>query len=138
MPLIFGLFILVSFAAFENPAFERFKNMDKLPSETEHYIKVVVENTIGKNIKVRNEAERRTVIDQVTKETTHELNTFLEPYFQYTPPALAFGLFLVLLGLSWIFVWISVGIGVLIFWILKKSRWIKIQEEDIKAEVLVI
>ena len=138
MPFLVGIFILASFAAFESPAINRFKNMQSLPSETEGYIRVLVENTIGKNIKVRTEADRKNVIDQVSKETTHELNTFLEPYFPYAPPALAFTLFLILWGLSWIFVWLSVFLGMLIFWILKKTKVVKIEEKDVKAEVLVV
>ena len=138
LPIILGLFVLTSFAAYESPAFDKFRNMDSLPGETEGYIKTVVENTIGRNIKVRNETERRSVIDQVSKETTRELNTFLSPYFKYAPPVLAFALFLILWGLSWVFIWISVGVGTFVFWILKRSGFIKIEERDTRAEILII
>jgi len=138
MPFILGLFILGSFGAYKSPALDKFKDMNALPSGTERYIRLVVQNTIGKNIQVRNEKERDLVISQVSQETTHELNTFLGPYFRYAPPVLAFALFLILWGLSWIFMWISVGIGVLIFWILKKAEFVRIEEKDIKAEVLII
>jgi len=51
---------------------------------------------------------------------------------------LAFGLFLILWGLSWIFIWLSVLLGMLIFWILKKTKVVSIEERDIKAEVLIL
>ncbi len=137
-PLILGLFVLVSFAAFESQAFERFKNVDALPPNLEKYIRVVVENTIGQRVDIRNDAQRELIIDRVTAETFRELNIFLDPYFQYAPPLLAFTLFLILWGLSWIFIWISVWMGMLIFKVLKKSGFIRIEEKDVRAEVLQV
>ena len=62
----------------------------------------------------------------------------LKPYFQYAPPLLAFGLFLVLWGLSWFFIQLSVLVGMLMFWILKKTNFVKIEKKNIEAETLVV
>lgn len=135
---VLGLFVLVSFAAFQSPVFEKLGEMNTLPSESRTYIKTVVENTIGQRIETGSEAERQQIINQVSEETFREINTFLEPYFQYAPPVLAFALFLILWGLSWIFIWISVGVGMLVFWTLKKTGFVKIEEVEMKAEILIV
>ena len=135
---ILAFFILISFAAYQSPAIESFKNIQKLPSSSEIFIKTVVENTVGAQIDSSSSAEKHLVLNQVSAETIHKANTFLEPYFQYAPPALAFGLFLVLWGVGWIFIWLSVFVGVFVFWILKKTKFLHIEERDVKAESIAI
>src|SRR3989344_1720239 len=93
--------------------------------------------TIGPRVE-GGEIEKQNIISQIAGETFREINTFLKPYFQFAPPLLAFGLFLVLWGLSWFFIWLSVLVGMLIFWILKKTKMVIIKEKDVKAEMLVI
>lgn len=138
MPVILGLFVLISFAAFQSEAFKKFGDLNKLPPEAEKYMRVVVENTIGHKLEGASEKEKQQVINAVSKETVAEVNNLFGPYFQYAPPILAFTLFLTLWGLSWIFLWISVGLGVFVFWILKKTGFVMIEEREVKAEVLII
>ena len=138
MSVVLGIFVLISFAAYQSPLAKEIESSKKLPSGTEVFIRDIVANTIGSRVDTVNEAEKQNIISQITNETFGEINTFLKPYFQYAPPLLAFGLFLILWGLSWIFIWLSVLLGMLIFWVLKKTDVIKIEERDIKAEVLII
>ena len=138
LPVILGLFILVSFAAYQSPAIQKLKSADRLPSQTETFIRSVVENTIGSQIEAVSKTEKQNIINQVSQQAFNQINNFIKPYFQYSPPLLAFGLFLILWGLSWIFVWLSVLLGMLVFWILKKTGVVKIEEKDVKAEVLVV
>ena len=138
LPVILGLFILISFAVYQSPFAEELEKADRLPSASQNFIRSIVEQTVGRQIPTNNEAEKQNIITQITNETFGEINTFLKPYFQYAPPLLAFGLFLILWGLSWFFVWLSVLLGMLVFLILKKTGVIKIEERDVKAEVLVI
>ena len=136
--IIVGLFILVSFAAYQSPGIQNLKNADRLPSETEKFIKTIVDKFADNQIEALNQEEKQMIADQVSDEATSRINGFLEPYFKYSPPILAFGLFLILLGLSWFFIWLSVGLGMFIFFILKKTGFVKIEEKDVKAEVLII
>ena len=135
---IVAFFVLMSFAAFQSPAIEEFKNIKKLPSSSEIFIETIVEQTLGGQLSQATPQQKELVLNQVTQEVLREANTFLAPYFQYAPPALAFGLFLVLWGVGWIFIWLAVLLGVLIFWILKKAKFFRIEERDIKAETIVI
>jgi len=137
-PLITGLFILISFAVYQSPFSEELEKSERLPSASQNFIRSVVEQTIGNQIQTNNEREKQNIINQIANETFGEFNVFLKPYFKYAPPILAFGLFLILWGLSWIFIWLSVLFGILIFWILKKTNFVKIEKKQVEAEALVI
>lgn len=138
MGVVVGIFVLISFAAYQSPLAKEIERSQNLPSGTEMFIRDIVENTIGARVDTGNEAEKQNVISQIANETFREINIFLRPYFQFAPPLLAFGLFLVLWGLSWFFIQLSVLVGMLIFWILKKTGMVRIEERDVKAEVLVV
>lgn len=137
-PVILGLFVLISFAAYQSSGIQKLKYADKLPSQSEVFIRSMVENIVGNQIQGASPAEKKSIVGQVGQQTLNEINNFFKPYFQYAPPVVAFGLFLILWGISWIFVWLSVLLGMLIFWILKKTKVVMIEERDVKAEVLVV
>lgn len=138
MNFVIAFFVLASFAAYQSPAIEEFKNIQKLPSSSEVFIKTVVEQSLGGQLKEAGAQQKDLVLNQVTQEVVKEANLFLEPYFQYAPPALAFGLFLILWSVGWIFVWLAVFLGIFIFWVLKKIKFFKMEEYDVKAERLVV
>jgi len=135
---VVGFFVLTSFAAYQSPAIESFKNISELPSATGVFIRNITEQTLGGQLAEATPQEREQVLDQVTAEITREANLWLGPYFQYAPPALAFGLFLILWGVGWIFIWLATLLGILVFQILKKAKFLRIEEYDIKAERIVI
>ncbi len=136
-PVVMALFVLISFAAFQSPVAKGIANTEQLPSASRQLMRSIVESVIGNQIEASGQ-EKENIISEVTGRAFQQVNTFLKPYFQFAPPLLAFGLFLVLWGLSWIFIQLSVLVGVLIFWILKKTKMVMIEEKDVKAEVLVI
>src|SRR3989344_233571 len=138
MGVVLGIFVIISFAAYQSPLAKEIERSQKLPSGTEVFIQDIVENTIGPRVDTKNEIEKQNIISQITGETFREFNTLLKPYFQFAPPLLAFGLFLVLWGLSWILIWLSVLVGMLIFWILKKASFVKIEKRIVEAEILII
>ena len=73
---------------------------------------------------------------------TYSLGNQLETKWKYlkfySVICLIFGLFLTLWGLIWLFSWLSIGMGWLIFLLLKKIKFIRIEEGEVKAEVLVV
>jgi len=134
--VVLAFFVLVSFAAYQSPVAAGIAEAEQLPSATQQLMRSVVDSVIGGQIPVGPEKEG--VLNQIANETIQQFNSILKPYFQYAPPLLAFGLFLILWGLSWIFVWLAVLVGMGIFWIVKKTEMIKIEERDVKAEILII
>lgn len=135
---IVAFFVLVSFAAYNSPAIDSFKNISELPSSTGVFIKNISEQTLGGQLQGATSEEKELILNQITEEITREANLWLKPYFQYAPPALAFGLFLVLWGIGWAFIWLAVFLGMLIFQILQRTNFFKIEIRDVKAETIVM
>ena len=135
---VVAFFVLISFAAFQSPAIESFKEINELPSSTSVFIKNIAGQTLSGQLAQATPQQKEAILSQITQEIAREANLFLASYFQYAPPALAFGLFLVLWGVSWIFIWLAVFLGVLTFWILRKTKFVRIEERDVKAETLVV
>ena len=134
--VVLAFFVLISFAAYQSPVAIGIAEAEQLPSATQQLMRSVVDSVVGSQIPAGPEKEG--ILNQVTNETIKQFNNILKPYFQYAPPFLAFGLFLILWGLSWIFVWLSVLAGMGIFWILKKTNIVRIEERDVKAEILIV
>ena len=134
--IIISIFILISFAAFQSPVAKGIAEAEQLPSASRQMMRTLVESVIGSQIPAG--PEKESIISQVTNQTLQQINGMLKPYFQYAPPLLAFGLFLVLWGLSWFFIQLSVLVGMLMFWILKKTNFVKIEKKNIEAETLVV
>src|SRR3990167_1991546 len=111
--VVLAFFVLISFAAYQSPVATGIAEAEQLPSASQQLMRSVVDSVIGSQIPAGPEKEG--VISQVTNETFQQINGILKPYLQYAPPLLAFGLFLILWGLSWIFVWLSVLVGMGIF-----------------------
>lgn len=135
--VITALFVLISFVAYQSPVAKGVAKAERLPSASEQLMRSIVESVIGGQVEAGGQ-EKENIITQVSNQTIQQFNNILKPYFQYAPPLLAFGLFLILWGSSWIFVQLSVLLGVLIFWILKKTGVVRIEEREVKAEVLEI
>ncbi len=137
-PVVLGLFVMISFAAYQSPLLAEIKTANNLPGQTQVFFQQIVDKTIGQKISASTPQQRSQVTNEVASQTFQQLNSFLKPYFRFAPPVLAFGLFLILWGLSFIFIWCGMLIGVILFWILKKTKVVRIEERDVKAEVLVI
>lgn len=135
--VVLAFFVLISFAAFQSPVAKGIAEAEQLPSASGQLVRSIVDSIVGNQIEATGQ-EKENIITQVSNETIKQFNNILNPYFKYAPPLLAFGLFLILWGLSWIFVWLAVLVGMGIFWILQKTGFVKIEERDVKAEVLVV
>ncbi len=138
MPVVLGLFVMVSFAAYRSPILNEIKTAQQLPSQTQIFFQQIVDNTIGQKIKATTPGQRQQVINEIASQTFQEINNIMKPYFRYAPPILAFGLFLILWGLSFLFVWLGIVVGLALFWILKKTGVVRVENQDVSAEVLVV
>jgi len=137
-PLLLMLFLLLSFGAYRSPAIEGFKGLNQLPTSSHEFIKTIVQATVQGQTQGASPTEVSLFINQATQQVMTQANSYVGPYLQYLPSLLAFGLFLTLWGLIWLFSWLSIGMGWLIFLLLKKIKFIRIEEGEVKAEVLVV
>ncbi|HVZ11221.1 MAG TPA: hypothetical protein VG941_02315 [Candidatus Paceibacterota bacterium] len=138
LPIVLGLFVLVSFAAYQSPLADQIKESGRLPSQTTVFFGDLINKAIVNKVGPADAASRQEEVSQIVNQTYADVNNFLKPYFRYAPPILAFALFLILWGLSWPVSAIAVLVGMIWFWILKKVGVVKIGERDIKAETLIV
>lgn len=131
--LVTSFLILVSVAYFVNGGVQDYARNQQLPTGIQRTIQVVVGNLIGENLETQTPRARA----QTSQEVTSQLASFLKPYFKFLPPVLAFSLFLVLQGLSAVFVWLAIFAAWLIFLILKSLGAVKVTIKQKEAEVIV-
>ena len=137
-PIVIGIFILISFAVYQSPLANELEGSKRLPSQTQEFFRQVTDKFLTPHLDTASPKERQYAVDQVASQAYQQINNFLKPYFKYAPPLVAFALFLVLWGLSWFFVWMGVGVGSLLFWVLKKTKAIKVEEKEVKAQVMIV
>lgn len=135
--VITGILVVVSFAYFLSSGVQESANNKELPPTIQQVIITTVGNFLGPQTGQLSPQQRIQSEDAVIAEVISEFTRILGPYFKFFPPILAFGLFLVLRGLSFVFIWFSVWLGQLIFWILRKTEFVTIEEKEVKAEALV-
>ena len=136
-PIVIGFFLMISFAAYQSQVVKDIEKAERLPSQIQTFVQQITGQMFGSNIE-GSPKQKQAILNQIASEAYAGINNFFQPYFKYTPPILSFALFLILIGLSWIFAWVAMIIGLILFWILKKTRVIRIEERDVKAEVLVV
>jgi len=134
--IIMPLLIMVSFAYFSSSSVQLSAKKKQLPPTISLVVETTVNNFLGDQIKQLPPSEQKQAKSQIVSQVLNQMTQFLGPYFKYMPPILAFGLFLVLEGLSFIFVWLAVLLAMLIFWALKKSGFIRIRLVQKEAEEL--
>jgi hypothetical protein len=137
-PMLTGFFIMISFAYFLSPAVQSIAEREELPPTFNQAVRQVF------NVMFKGELEELTPMEREQSETHFvnqvviEANEVIKPFFGYMPPVIAFGLFLVLQGLSLIFVWLAIAVGIIAFSILKRLNFFRITETQVKSEVLEI
>ena len=132
--IITPILILISFAFYFSPTVQLSVDDKQLPPTIKEVIEKTVGGFIGQEVQSLPPQERKQAEKQVVTEVLNQLTKLAEPYFRFFPPILAFGMFLILQGLSFIFVWLGTLIAVLLFWILKKSGFFRIKMVQKEAE----
>lgn len=136
--VILPLLIMISLVYFSDPQVQATARSNQLPPTINQAISKTVTTFLGDEFQALPAGRREQVKSELTKQVTDQLTKLAKPYFKYTPPILAFGLFLILQGLSFIFVWLAVWLGMLVFWILKRAGFVKIVEREVKAETIAL
>ena len=130
--LVTSLLILISFVYFLSSGVQASVRKKELPPSIQKTIQVIVGNYVGENLEIQNPRLKAETSSQVLG----QINEFLQPYFKFLPPILAFALFIILQGLSFIFVWLSLLLAFIIFAVFKKTGLIRIDKKPQEAEVI--
>lgn len=134
--VITPLLVLVSFAFYFSPSVQSSAKTKQLPPTVKQMVERTVSGFLGQEIQSLPLQERKQAENQLVSEVIKQLTAFAEPYFKFFPPILAFGMFLILQGLSFIFVWIGVAISVLLFWVLKRADFVRLKIVQKETEEL--
>lgn len=134
--IVTSILIMISFAFYLGPATQLAAHQQELSPSVKSIVERTVSIFASPEIKNLPPAQRQSFLTQVAGEVIGQFNYILKPYFKYLPPILAFSLFLVLQGLSFIFVWLATGIAALLFMVLKKSGFIRIRLVQKESEEL--
>ncbi len=134
--IVTAILIMISFAFFFSPTVQSSAKKKQLPPTFQQVIERTVNTFLGGEIKNLPPQERQQAENQVITQVMTQFTEFLGPYFQYLPPILAFGLFLILQGLSFIFVWLAVAMAMLIFWVFKRAGMVRLAVVQKEAEKL--
>lgn len=124
--------ILISFAYFLSGGVREAAQKKELPESIRRTVQVIVGNYVSENLEGQNPSLRA----RGTETALKQINRFLDPYFIYLPPILAFSLFLILQGLSAVFIWLALVWVLPVFWVLKLLKLVKIKKEPKEAEVV--
>ena len=84
------------------------------------------------------DTEREQTIDKIFAYISERISFYEAKYEKYIPPVLAFGLFLILWALSFIFIWSSAGVAMIIYEILRITKFIRIETEKVDAQRLYL
>lgn len=136
-PIIVAFLLMTSFVVYQSPGVKALEKTNKIPPAGEKFVNSVVQNFIGSQIE-GSAKEKQTIIQEISRQTISQINAITSPYFRFAPPILTAALFLILLGFHGIFVWLGVLIGSLLFFILKKAGFARIEEREAVAETLII
>jgi hypothetical protein len=138
MPIVLGFFVMASFVAYQSNFADKIKDNGQLPSQTQIFFRETTDKLFGSKLGPENSTQRKIAVNEAAAVTYKSINDFLHPYFQWAPPLVAFGLFIILWGLSWIFIYASMIVALIVFWVLKKTRVVRIEKKQIEAEVMII
>lgn len=132
--VITPLLIMTSFAYYLDPAVQAGARAGQLPPTVRQTIAKTVDAFLVSELAELPPAQRQQTKNQIIAETERQLTNLAKPYFQYLPPVLAFGLFLILQGLSFIFIWPAIWLGQGLFAIIRRAGFVKIVEKEVKAQ----
>lgn len=134
--VITPILLLVSFAFFFSPGLQASAARQELPPTAKEVVSRVVIGLLGGELEQLPPQERQQTERQLVERVFNQFNQILGPYFKFLPPILAFGLFLILQGLSFIFVWLGTLIAMLLFWVFKKAGLIRLKMVQKETEEL--
>ena len=136
-PIVLALLLMASLVIYQSPGVKALEKAGKIPPAGEKFVNSVVENFIG-NLIEGSPQEKQAATKEISRQTIGQINAIAGPYFKYSPPVLTAALFLLLWGFHGIFVWLGVLAGWLLFFILKKLKFARIEERETKAETLIM
>jgi len=138
MPLMLGTCLMLSLGFYLLPAYHTVDARDVSVGLQSQIDTVYGNPLIEAQLSQLPDSMQAQVKSDLTKTVDGWVKRFLGPLGPYLPPLLAFGLFLVLWSFLFMFRELAIWLGALLFMALKATRFVSVQEQEVKAEVLVL
>ncbi|OGN06393.1 MAG: hypothetical protein A2750_04020 [Candidatus Yanofskybacteria bacterium RIFCSPHIGHO2_01_FULL_45_42] len=134
--IIFPILIIVSFAYYLTPAVQQSAKKQEVSATFTKVVYKTIDTFFASELKNLPAGQRQQVKSQVAGQVTGMIQSLIRPYARFMPPLLAFGLFLLLESLSFVFIWIGTFLADIIFWALKRAKLVVISSKQVEIEVL--
>lgn len=134
--IITPLFVMISLGYYQTPAVQESSRQGVLPSQIQRVVQNTAAFAIEKEIINVPAQQRQQFERQLINQVVSQISRAIKPYVRFIPPLLAFGLFLILQGLSFIFVYLALPISITLFHLLKKVKFFEIGSKKVEADVL--
>lgn len=132
--LLMPILIMISFAYFNTPKVQESAQKKQLPEGFTRLVDQTITLFFESEIRQYPEVEQDRLRKEFTEQIVERFTQQTSPYFRFLPPVLAFGLFLLLQGLSFIFMWLSIWLGRIIFRLLKILGFIEMERTQLEVE----
>lgn len=135
--VIMPILIAFSFAYFLSPQAQSLARDKELPAAISQAVEKTAEVLTGNQLNDLSPLERQKIQGELATKTLETVRSLYQRYSAFLPPILAFGLFLALKSLSFVFVWLGLLFAYLLFFMLKKIGLIEITEVEAKKEKVI-
>ncbi len=134
--IVIPFLIGISFVYYYSPSLQNRIRDGVLPESFKQTVSESVQKVIQGESGITEETTL--VANSAVDEAFRRIEYFFRPYEHYFPPLLAFGLFIVLWSLAFIFNWFSAFTAAFMFYILCRNGFVLIEQKDVKAETIKI
>lgn len=135
-PLMLGSFLMLSLGFYLLPA-NQMIGPAQVSEGIQGHIEGVYDNPVVRDqLNQLPPALRAQVKTDLANSVESYVQRFLGPLGRLLPPLLAFGLFLVLWSVLFIYRELAIWCGALLFWILTTTGFVRVVEKDVKAQAL--
>ncbi len=134
--LAIPLMLCLSFAYYQSPLIQDRPHLIEFPPTLREVVGVTVDRFVEATEDARSSELYQSVKNDALNKVVAGFQDYTKPYEQYFPPFLAFWQFVILLGISFVFTYLAELISVILFMLLRKTKFISVQEIDVKAEVI--
>lgn len=130
------IMIIISFAYYNTPVVQQSAQSGKLPKNIESLLMYVVSQDTFTRVLTVSGIQKPVDQTSLVQQTWDFINFQIRPLARFIPPALAFGLFIILQAVSVAFTFAATLLASLLFDLLIKLRFILIEKRSVKAETI--
>jgi len=136
--IILPILVMTSFAYYLTPTVQETGQGKSVPPSIVNAIESTTQKVISLNFFEIPASLRDAAEGEIMQQVKNQIYTFFSPYMRFFPPLLAFGLFIMLQGLSIVFILLATLLASGLFLVLRLVGFVRFGGKDVKEQVLEI